>query len=83
MLRELFSGIDVKYLRGITEAEFEVSPDLIEMSFDSGADLFAPGPLEQLAEIRQASFLLTQYRRAREQGRSGGHRVRGPSRLRY
>ena len=39
MLRELFPGIDVNYLRGITEAEFDVSPDLIEMSFNSSTDV--------------------------------------------
>jgi hypothetical protein len=38
VLRELFPGIDVNYLRGITEAEFEVSPNLTEMSFNSGTD---------------------------------------------
>jgi acetate CoA/acetoacetate CoA-transferase beta subunit len=37
VLGELFPGIDVSYLRDITEAEFEVSPNLIEMSFDSDA----------------------------------------------
>jgi acetate CoA/acetoacetate CoA-transferase beta subunit len=36
MLRELYPGIDVAYLRGITEARFEVSPDLVEMSLDAG-----------------------------------------------
>ncbi len=40
VLRELFPGIDVDYLRRITEAEFEISPNLIEMSFDSDADAF-------------------------------------------
>jgi acetate CoA/acetoacetate CoA-transferase beta subunit len=38
VLRELFPGIDVDYLRGITEAEFEVSPSLTEMSCGSGTD---------------------------------------------
>ncbi len=36
VLRELSQGIDIEYLRAITEAEFDVSPNLVEMSFNSG-----------------------------------------------
>jgi 3-oxoacid CoA-transferase B subunit len=39
VLRELFPGTDVDYLRGITEAEFEVSRSLAEMSCGSGRDV--------------------------------------------
>jgi 3-oxoacid CoA-transferase subunit B/acetate CoA/acetoacetate CoA-transferase beta subunit len=45
VLRELFPGLDVSYLRNITDAEFAVSPNLIEMSFDSGTDAVCGGKL--------------------------------------
>jgi len=38
VLRELFSGIDVDYVRGITDAEFDVSPRLTEMKLDLRTD---------------------------------------------
>ncbi len=39
VLRELFPGIDVSYLRDITEAEFAVSPTLIDMHLGRASDL--------------------------------------------
>ena len=39
VLRELFPGIDVSYLRAITEAQFEVSPRLTEMHLGTASNL--------------------------------------------
>jgi acyl CoA:acetate/3-ketoacid CoA transferase beta subunit len=33
VLREVFPGVEVEHLRSVTEAEFDISPTLIEMNF--------------------------------------------------